>query len=235
MGKENVIWFDNTRSKENIKRDFKTTLFLSILGFLILFPLLVLINPMGGSKIPGLIMSIFVPSFFWILYILGQKLHPNKAGFSKLGLHLKRDSGKEKVIPWRKVIKVTDDGKRVIYSSLWLYGAGLPQQMFSEARLNVLDYWKKYKEYRENNPKYRLKEKKQDLKTRKKQVAAVFIAILVSIVTNVWMYFNTPFYEVIISFVGGTILLAIVLVHFLNKYRSLKAEISEMKENIRKQ
>ncbi len=49
------------------------------------------------------------------------------------------------------------------------------------------------------------------------------------------MYFNTPFYEVIITFVGGTVLLTIVLVLFLNKYRSLKAEISEMKEKIRKQ
>ncbi len=156
---------------------------IAIIPFIILFLVLILINPMGGSRLPGILMTIFVPSFVLIIGFLSKRNHPSKVGFSIYAIYLKREDKIVKSIPWRKVIKVTDDGKRVIYSSLWLYGAGLPELLFSEARLNVLDYWEKYKEYKENNPKYRLKEKKQDLKSRKKQLAAVFIAIIVSIVT----------------------------------------------------
>jgi len=228
--------YDNTVPKDVIKKRRKNTLISIGIFLAIALTFIFVLNPFKGDVLflltfmtAILVFVIIIPTF------LGEKLHPNRVYFSKKGVYLKRKFGKEKFIPWRKVIKVTKDGKKLIYSSLILYGAGTSQNLFSEARLKAYNCWQKYKEYKENNPKYRLKEMKQDLKSRKKQVAAVFIALIVSILTNVWMYLNTPLYELVIAFVGGTVLLTIVLLLFLNKYRSLKADILEMKKKLKRQ
>ena len=230
---ENSKKLNNKAPRSVIKKRRKYTAIGIGFYLLIFLTFIFLLNPYQGDTLFLLIFMTVILVFGILLpTFLGEIMHPELVFFSNKGIHLKRKSGKEKLIPWRKVIKVSDDGKRVIYSSPLMYGAGLPQQLFSEARLEVLDYWEKYKEYKDTNPKYRLEEKKQDLKSSKKRVVAVFIALLVSIVTNVWFYFNVSFYELIISFAGGTILLTIVLIYFIREYQDLKTDISKMENDI---
>lgn len=233
MKGKNIDWFNNEVPRDIRKKSTTNICVMAMIQFIVLFFVLVVINPFGESIVPEILMTVFIPSFFLMIGFLGKRNHPSKVGFSNYAIYLKREDKVVKSIPWRKVIKVSDDGKRVIYSSPLMYGAGLPQQLFSEARLEVLDYWEKYKEYKDTNPKYRLDEKKQDLKSSKKRVVAVFIALLVSLVSNLWIYFNAPFYELIISFVGGTILLTIVLIYFIREYQYLKTDISKMENELK--
>ena len=233
MSKTKPNYFDNSPPLEVINKNNKSALYSISIVFIILFLFFVLLNPIGGSIIPGVIISIIGPLPLLLSHFLGYKYHPNTVGFTNQGIYLKRDIGNDKFIPWKKITRVSEDGKQVYYPALYYFGGEAFQALFSEARLNVWSYWGKYQEYKRNNPQYKLKEIVEKLKIRKKQIYMIGFILIISMIADIWFFLFESIFELLIVLLLGTSFLIVALIYFIYQHKELKEDILELEKQLR--